>query len=152
MTKRHLAVLIALLATILLGEVRAHKLDESYLYLQIYADRVTGRFEMSLQDLNRAFGRTAGSGEITAGNIEQHLEVVQTYYRERVDLIVGDRPVPIRFTGHSVLDVRGGFLLLPFEFVGLDHVPPAITIDYRVLFDRLPGHRGFLIVEHNWAT
>jgi hypothetical protein len=31
-------------------------------------------------------------------------------------------------------------------------VPERLTIDYRVLFDALPGHRGFLLVEHNWAT
>ena len=35
---------------------------------------------------------------------------------------------------------------------GSIRVPERLTIDYRVLFDQVPGHRGFLLVEHNWAT
>ena len=31
-------------------------------------------------------------------------------------------------------------------------MPQKLTIDYRVLFDQVPGHRGFLLIEHNWAT
>ncbi len=27
-----------------------------------------------------------------------------------------------------------------------------MTFDYSVLFDEEPSHRGFLLVEHNWAT
>ena len=42
--------------------------------------------------------------------------------------------------------------MLPFEFEGLEGVPDRLTFDYSVLFDEVPGHRGFLIIEHNWAT
>ena len=52
----------------------------------------------------------------------------------------------------SFLDVRGGFVLLPFDLAGLGSVPERLTFDYSVLFDEAPGHRGFLLVEHNWAT
>ena len=41
---------------------------------------------------------------------------------------------------------------LPFELGGLDKVPDSLIFDYSVLFDEEPSHRGFLLVEHNWAT
>lgn len=147
-----LKVLLALLGVILPADALAHNLGESYLYLQIYSDRMTGRFEISLEDLNKGLGRTGTEHEITPANLDQHIDFLQTYYRDHVALFVEGQQAPVRFTSHSVLDVKGGFLLLPFEFVGLGQVPQKLTVDYRVLFDRVPGHRGFLLVEHNWAT
>jgi HupE / UreJ protein len=152
MMKGRLSALIALFAVSLATEAHAHNLGESYLYLQIYSDRMAGRFEISFEDLNKGFGLTRTEREITPANVDQQIAFLQTYYMEHVGLFVEGRRLPIRFTGHSVLDVSGGFLLMPFEFVGLDQVPQKLTIDYRVLFDEVPGHRGFLLVEHNWAT
>ena len=42
--------------------------------------------------------------------------------------------------------------MLPFSFEGLEGVPDRLSFDYSVLFDEVPGHRGFLIIEHNWGT
>jgi hypothetical protein len=152
MMKRRLGALIALLGVFLAADARAHNLGESYLYLQIYSDHLTGRFEISFKDLNTGLERTGTAREITSANLEQHVDFLQAYYREHVGLFVEGRQVPIRFTQHSVLDVNGGVFQLPFEFDGLETVPQKLMIDYRVLFDKVPGHRGFLLVEHNWAT
>lgn len=151
MTKRLFGAL-ALFVVLLTAAPRAHNLGESYLYLSIYQSGLTGRFEISLEDLNKGF-KLAGTGrEITAANLDQHAEFLKQYYREHVTVEAGGRPLSIRFTGHSVLDVNGGFVLLPIEFDGLAGVPDRLTIDYRVLLNEVPGHRGFLLVEHNWAT
>ena len=61
-------------------------------------------------------------------------------------------PLAIRFDACRLLGVRGGKLMLPFDIEGLDGVPDRLTFDYSVLLDEVPGHRGFLIIEHNWAT
>lgn len=151
MTKRSLGAL-ALLLLVLTAAPQAHNLGESYLYLQIYQHQVSGRFEISLEDLNKGFKRTGTDREITAANLDEHAEFLKQYYRDHVTISAGGPPLTIRFTGHSVLDVNGGFVLLPVEFDGLQEVPDRLTIDYRVLFDEVPGHRGFLLVEHNWAT
>ena len=143
---------LALLVALMAADARAHNLGESYLYLQIYRDQMTGRFEISFEDLNKGFRLTGTGREITPANLEQHLDFLKRYYQEHVDLSVAGTTLGIRFTEASVLDVNGGFLLLPFAFEGLERVPERLTIDYRVLFDEVPGHRGFLLVEHNWAT
>jgi hypothetical protein len=143
-----LAALVALMAT----DTRAHNLGDSYLYLQIYREQLSGRFEISLEDLNKGFRLKGTPREITAANLDEHAEFLKQYYREHVTISAANTPLAIRFTQHRLLDVNGGFVLLPFEFERLERVPERLTIDYRVLFDEVPGHRGFLLVEHNWAT
>ncbi len=144
-----LVVVLALLAS---ADGRAHNVGESYLYLQIYADKVSGRFEIALSDLNPALGLSGTDREITIDNFEERVDFLEDYYREHVTISAGQRPVPIVFTTHNVLRARGGFARLSFDLGGLDEVPEVLTFDYSVLFDADPSHRGFLLVEHNWAT
>ena len=151
MMKRWWAVL-AVLVTLMATDMRAHTLGDSYLYLQIYREQLSGRFEISLEDLNKGLQLKGTPREVTAANLDEHAEFLKHYYREHVTISAGNTPLGIRFTQHSLLDVNGGFVLLPFELDGLERVPERLTIDYRVLFDEVPGHRGFLLVEHNWAT
>jgi hypothetical protein len=149
MMRRCLVVMLVLLAA---SEGRAHNVGESYLYLQVHRDTVTGRFEMPLEDFNRALGLAGTDREITAGNLDQRIGFLQDYYRRHVTIADRRGPLEIRFTNHRVLNARGGYALLSFDLGGLDGIPDVLTFDYSVLFDEEPGHRGFLLVEHNWAT
>jgi hypothetical protein len=143
---------LALLLVFMTTEAGAHNLGESYLYLQIYTDRVTGRFEIRLPEFNAELQLTGTEREITAKNLDERLPFLEDYYLKKVRIAAGGMPVAIRFTSHAFLDVRGGFALLSFDLEGLDRVPERLTFDYAVLFDEEPEHRGFLLVEHNWAT
>jgi len=145
-------VLFAILAVLAAPECRAHNLGESYVYLQIHRDTVRGRFEMPLADFNRALRLTGTDREITANTLDQRIGFLQDYYRQHVTISDRQGPLSIRFTTHSFLKARGGYALLSFDLEGLDGVPDVLTFDYSVLFDEEPGHRGFLLVEHNWAT
>lgn len=133
-------------------QVRAHNLGDSYLYLQIYENSVSGRFEIALSDLNAALGLTGTDLEITADTLDERSAFLKDYYLAHVSISGDEGPLPIRFREHDLLAARGGYVLLPFDFEGLDRVPETLTIDYSVLFDEDPEHRGFLLVEHNWAT
>ena len=55
---------LALLAVLIATGASAHNLGQSYLYLQIYEDTVTGRFEIALSDLNPALGLAGTEAEI----------------------------------------------------------------------------------------
>ena len=144
--------LLLLLIALVAGEAQAHNLGDSYLYLQIYEDSVTGRFEISLADLNQALGLRGTEREITASNLDRQIGFLRRYYLEHVTISDDRGPLSIDFGEHDLLAAHGGFLRLPFALGGLDRVPEALTFDYSVLFDEDPGHRGFLLVEHNWAT
>lgn len=131
---------------------RAHNLGESYLYLQIYESDVTGRFEIALSDLNPALGLAGTELEITADNLDERIAFLQSYYRDHVTISNDGRDLPIVFGDHELLGAHEGFVLMPFELEGLQGVPESLTFDYSVLLEENPGHRGFLIVEHNWST
>lgn len=143
---------LVLLAALPAREAGAHRLGESYVYLQIYADRVEGRFEISLIDLNRGLRLTGTGGEITKANLDQHAAYLKEYFRQHVTIADARGTLAIRFADVLYSEARGGNVMLPFGFEGLEGVPDLLTFDYSVLFDEVPGHRGFLIIEHNWGT
>lgn len=143
---------LVLLAALAAREAGAHRLGESYLYLQVYRDRVEGRFEISLTDLNRGLRLAGTDGEITKANLAQHADFLKEYFRKHVTIADARGPLAIRFADVDYSEVRGGNVMLPFGFEGLEGVPDRLSFDYSVLFDEVPGHRGLLILEHNWAT
>jgi hypothetical protein len=134
------------------AEAQAHAPGQSYLYLRLRSDAVSGRFEIALADFNRALALTGTDREITAQNLDERFGILQEYYRRHVTILAGAKSLPIRFTTHGFLNTRGGYALLSFDLAGLERAPEVLTIDYSVLFDDDPGHRGFLLVEYNWAT
>jgi hypothetical protein len=134
------------------GEARAHSLEQSYLYLQISEQRMTGRFEIAIADLNQNVDLDGTGLKITPYALDDRVGALKKYMLEHVTISDSRGPLTIEFTGHSVLRAHGWFVLLPFTLEGRDAVPERLTIDYSVLFDEAPDHRGFLIVEHNWAT
>ncbi len=144
-----LLVLVALLTA---TQGRAHRLGDSYLYLQIYEESVSGRFEISLSDLNPALGLSGSEQEITAENLDERVPFLRQYYLEHVSIAGPLGALSIEFKQHGFLEAQGGFVLLPFDLGGLDGVPDTLSFEYSVLFDEEPSHRGFLLVEHNWAT
>jgi hypothetical protein len=131
----------------------AHNVGDSYLYLQIYEDSVDGRFEIALSDLNPALGFSGTDLEITPENIDQRIDFLRQYYLEHVTISVDTEPLELEFLEHDLLRGKGShYVLLPFRLSTLEAVPERLTFDYSVLFDEEPEHRGFLLVEHNWAT
>lgn len=145
-------VLLSLLFLLLAIEAHAHTVGQSYLYLQVYENRVAGRFEVALADFNAALRLSGTDREITAKNLDEKIDVLKAYYLSRVRISDARGPLSINFTTHGLFAERGGFALISFDLGGLDRVPDRLTFDYSVLFDEEPRHRGFLLVEHNWAT
>jgi hypothetical protein len=134
------------------AESSAHNAGNSYLYLQIYPETISGRFEIALSDFNSALSFSGTEFEITADNLDQRIGFLQGYFLEHVSISDDRGPLAIEFKTHDLLNTEGGYVLMPFDLGGLGQVPDSLTIDYSVLFDENPEHHGFLLVEHNWAT
>ena len=134
------------------GPIGAHNTGESYLYLQIHPESLSGRFEIALSDLNPALGLSGTEGEITEENLDERIGFLHDYYLEHVELSSELGPLVIEFTTHEYLRAHDGFALLSFDLTGFDEVPDSLTVDYSVLFNEEPSHSGYLLIEHNWAT
>jgi hypothetical protein len=144
--------LLLALCALFACEASAHRQGESYLYLRVYENRIDGRFEVGLKDFNAALGLTGTGRQITRSNIEEHIDFLKQYYLQHVTISDEQGPLTIRFKPHRMFGGEEGFVLLPFALVERATASNRLTIDYSLLFDEEPSHRGFLIIEHNWAT
>ncbi|MEM1411153.1 MAG: HupE/UreJ family protein [Pseudomonadota bacterium] len=146
------ALAVLLMMTFLARSAEAHQVGQSYLYLQVYEDRITGRFEIALQNLNPALGLEGTEQEITRQNWEDNADWLWDYYLEKVTLSANGKELPLTFTGPGYLGTKARYVMLHFDIGGYDEVPERLDVHYGVLFDEDPDHRGFLLIETNWAT
>ena len=148
-------VWFALLVTLCAYQsVHAHKLGQSYIFLKVYSQEIQGRVEMTMGDLNTALGldfRTDLS--VTRDEIAVHIDAIKAYMLEKISMTSNGVPLDMRPTGYRLLSTSfAQYVLVEFTFGDLPSPTESIDIDYAVLFDREPEHRGLLVIEHNWRT
>src|SRR5215203_349223 len=129
----------------------AHFPDQSYIYLQIQEDSVTGFFEISTKDLNRVFGSDLKAG-FTKEDLSPHLAEIQQYVLQNASFSSkegGD--YQIRFVEPDVLraEAFGDFVRLKFELEGVKNVPDRIDVKYEAFTKDIPGHSALLVIEEN---
>lgn len=153
-TRRFRFILALLLAGFALP-LGAHTLGQGYIFLKVYDDRIEGRFEVTLNDLNTAFGLTGTDSLITLENLDAHLPRVQAYLTDRIAFRHGGQTFPIRFTGHDVrlIEKLSHYALLDFELADIpDPRPQQLDVRYDLVFDKDPDHQGLLVIEHFWKA
>jgi hypothetical protein len=106
----------------------------------------------ALADLNHDLELEGTDREVTPENLDDRVGFLKDYYRRKVEISHEGRPLILEFTTHGVKGRREPYAYLSFDLGGLDAVPDTLTFEYSVLLDENPEHRGFLLVEHNWAT
>ena len=131
-----------------------HQLDQSYIYLSIYDDSMSGRFEITTRDLNRALGLDLPTDRpVTVAELAPIRDALEAYLLDHFSLASNDTPYRLRFTDLEVMDLEmADFVLLSFDLEGVTDIPDYLDVTYDVLFDVDPQHRGLLHIEHNWRT
>jgi len=137
----------------------AHKLDQSYVFFQVNEDKLTGRFEVILEDANKIVPMdTDGDGKITREEFLPKASEVFESLERGLTLKSGGKTLSIVSTGFDTLGAgvvvdRKLFGQLSFDIEGLDTVPEAIEMDYVYLYDGVdPTHTGYAIIEENFRT
>lgn len=127
-----------------------HNLGQSYTYLRIYDDKITGRFEIILDDLNRALSRDGAGTPITEENLDEHMAEIHEYYRANVRFTADGEQIPYQFTGYDTLKAKTLFVLLDFNLMENQTTPDLIDVEYSAIFDVEPTHTGMLLIEQYW--
>ncbi len=138
----------------LLPAAQAHSLGESYLFLEVHADRISGRIEARLEDLDAVLDLDRdGDGKVSSTEFEAGADAARDYIAARLGLQGdgSDYGTEWREIEIIVADL-GRFAQFFFETGPYSSSPETLGIDYAVLFDELPDHRGLLIVEYNQRT
>jgi hypothetical protein len=141
------AVLLLLVLAAASGAAQAHLASDSYLRIDIRENSpVSGQWDIALRDLDAAIGLDLDQdGKITWAELRGKETEVEAYAFNHLRL-AGERDVCRPTATALMVDYHAGsaYAVLPF----ITDCPSAakLTLQYRLLFDLDPSHRGLLTI------
>lgn len=142
----------------------AHTGKQSYVYVDLLADRVEGRVEYLVADLDDVLGLgiADGLGSLPApqrtDEAERRLEAaratLERFTRDHVSLDLGQGPVPLVYEELDYLDLSvGSYVVVHFTTGELGREPPRVfDVSYDAFFDEGPDRSALLLVGRDWKT
>ena len=152
--KRHFLLLAALVLATASNGVAAHNVGQGYIFVNLYDDAIDGRIEFTLADLNQALNLDFKEDHTASpADLDRHVDAIKAYALRRISFSINGKAAAIRLKHHELLTFDPAqYAALNFSLLELSEPPESIEIDYRAIFDAVPEHRGFLVVENNWKT
>jgi hypothetical protein len=141
---------IALLAMIMAATgAHAHLASDSYLRIEIGDNgAVSGQWDIALRDLDVAVGLdTDQDGNITWGELRANALQVETYAFGHLKVAKGNEACRLTPTSLMV-DYHAGSAYAVIPFSAECPVSGQLTVQYRLLFDIDPSHRGLLTIAN----
>ncbi len=138
------------------GPAWAHQAGQSYVYLSVTDDALTGRFEATLKDLDRFVPLDANKdGTISFDEYDARKAEVGEYLRRHLLFKQGDRHA--RATLSGTLDLlptpTGDFARHTFDVPEFSPPPAALDVRFDFMFnDGAPAHLGIVLIENNTRT
>ena len=121
----------------------AHKPSDSYLTLRVDGERIEGQWDIALRDLDFALGLDAnGDGDITWGEVKAKHAEIAAYALSRLRLGPSNAPCSTQVSEHLIDDHSDGAYAVLRFVATCAAAPKALSVDYRLLFDVDPQHRG----------
>jgi hypothetical protein len=132
---------------------QAHKASDSYLSLSVQNERIEGQWDIALRDLEMAVGLDAnGDAAITWDELRARHAAIASYALSRLKLSSDDAPCPLRVTAHLVdSHTDGAYAVLRLQGACPQAVA-ALRVDYDLLFEIDPQHKGLLRLTHGATT
>lgn len=146
------SVLLFCLLLLFAGMAQAHRLGESYIFLDVSETALSGRFEMRLSDLNKVFQLSVNEENLEQEFLARSTEV-QAYLQPRLNFYDEHTIHPIVTTQSEVREHGSKYALIFFEVPSLKSVPLQIETEYQYYLDGLESeHRSLLVIENNPRT
>jgi hypothetical protein len=135
--------LIVILVAVLASPAWAHKPSDAHLRLSVDGDRISGRLEMAVRDLDAALAIDDGDGEITWGELELAAPRIADYVQARLQI----EGCTLATDTAALADLSdGAYWSLPIT-AQCAHAQHALTVTYRLLFDIDAQHRGLIHLD-----
>lgn len=130
----------------------AHKPSDSYLTLGVGPAGAaggrcgTGRWDIALRDLDDVVTLDAnGDGAITGSEASARERSIDGYALARLSLAVGKQPCALATGSMEIVEhTDGAYVRLPLTFTCPVADSDTLSLDYRLLFDTDPQHRGIV--------
>lgn len=133
----------------------AHAPEQSYVFITVAGDDLSGRIEIHVPDLNRILDvELAEDGSVVRSDVEPYAAELRNYLLDRVALRPeGAATASLPLTNFELTtDQASQYLHYHFDFGQLSQEPDFVDVDYAVLFDENSAHRGLVVIETNWQT
>ena len=127
----------------------AHKPSDSLLVLSRGAGGGSGRWDIAIRDLDDVLVLDAdGDGRVTWGELRARQADVTDYAIGRLTLRTPAGACALATSGAPTITQHsdGAYVSLPLA-LGCAGPAPALDIDYRLLFDTDPQHRGLVRID-----
>lgn len=149
-----IVALALLLGSWLPPPAHAHAPEQSYIFLRMLEGGIEGYFEVTVADLNKALELGfPGDGSATAVDVESRLEPIVAYLLDKVSFAPNGTPSQIEITGHDLLTVSfAQFAVIKFRLSPVPESLQYVDVEYGVLLDEVPNHRGLLVIAENWKS
>ena len=139
-----------LLVTALAQTAVAHTLGQGYLMLDARPDQVSGRLEVTLDDLDAALDLDAnGDGKVTDAELAPAMPRIIEYLEDGIGIGANGAWFDLTFGEHEVSNLPLGRYLVIQYTSGAETVPPEIDLRYDLIFDADSHHRGYLVIIGN---
>ena len=150
---RRLLALLAAMALLWAPAASAHKASDSYLNLAVEGQRIEGRWDIALRDLELAVGLDAdGDGNLTWDEVRARHGAIEAYALSRLKLSAGGADCPLQVTQQLVdSHTDGAYTVLILR--GACAAPvDTLSVGYTLLAEIDPQHRGLLALRQGSAT
>ena len=142
---------LAVTAAILLasaGDALAHKPSDAQLRLAVDGDRLEGRIDVAVRDLDGALTLDGdGDGDVTWGELSAAAPRIEAYLADRLALAADGAPCELALGTAALADLSdGAYWAQPLSARCPAAPAEAVTVTYRLLFDVDAQHRGLVHV------
>ena len=125
----------------------AHKPSDSYLTLNADGERVAGRWDIAVRDLDYALGVDSNNDEqVTWGEVRAQRAAIDAYALARLQLARADSACPLTVTGQQI-DRHSDGAYVVLNLTGRCAGTGALSLKYALFFDLDPQHKGLARVS-----
>ncbi|MDQ6621257.1 MAG: HupE/UreJ family protein [Pseudomonadota bacterium] len=133
------------LLALLVPSAYAHKPSDAYLTLHREGQVISGQWDIALRDLDAAIGLDVnGDGEISWGEVRSKQTEIDAYALSRIAVRSAGEPCTMQIRDHLIDDHTDGTYAVLMLAGRCPAAAPTLQVDYTLLFDIDPQHRGLL--------
>ena len=155
--------LVALLALATFGiasAAAAHSGNQSYVYLDVTEQSLSGRHELPFVDLRTTLGLTLeGSDDEVLAELLANADLIAAYADDHFDIGVDGQEgwtvnygeIELFFSDAPEID--DNYIILPFDVdVTGDTVPREFDVRFDLFFDEVDGRDALLLIGNDWQA
>lgn len=147
-----LALLLMLALAFFAVAAHAHKPSDSYLTLNADGDRISGRWDIAVRDLEYAIGVDGNNdGNVTWGELRAQAPAIAAYALARLQVARAQSACPLSVSSQQI-DRHSDGAYVVLHLTGQCTAAGPLALQYALLFDVDPQHKGLARVRNGAAA